>query len=175
MRPGEQRRLHRQPGRCPEADQAGVGEPDDPGHLGERQHRHAGCGGPAVASRYPPRPQQAPPAGVLWSRAGAHGRATRLPARAAGRAVTTHSPGLMPRTSAVTATGPLPGITAAVTSWVNVSPGRGLPVTPAHRPENHTAARNGPPLSPGSSQNTGVSTSCSMPSAHPDTPPATHG
>ncbi len=41
--------------------------------------------------------------------AGICGRVMRLPTRATGRAVTVHLPGLMPRTSAVSATGPLPG------------------------------------------------------------------
>ncbi len=79
----------------------------------------------------------------------------------------------MPRTSALTATGPLPGrIGPAVISRVKVSPGFGLPVTPARRPENQTVTRNGPPCSPGSSQNVGVRTSCSMPSAHAEIRPA---
>jgi len=74
----------------------------------------------------------------------------------------------MPRTSALTATGPLPGrIGPAVISRVKVSPGFGLPVTPARRPENQTVTRNGSPLSPGSSQKAGVRTCCSAFSAQP--------
>src|SRR6266566_2194755 len=77
-----------------------------------------------------PRPPGGPAPGP-----GACGRAVRLPAQVTGRAVTAHSPGLMPRTSALTATGPLPGrIGPAVISRVKVSPGFGLPVTPARRP-----------------------------------------
>src|SRR5947209_8672810 len=71
------------------------------------------------------------PPGGAPSRPGAYGRAVRLPARTTGRAVTAHPPGVMPRTSAETATGPLPGrIGPVVTSWRKVSPGFGLPVTP---------------------------------------------
>src|SRR5712691_2807774 len=102
----------------------------------------------------------------LVSRAGAYGRTVRPPGRATGRAVTIHSPGLMPRTSAVTATGPLPGMTpSAVISCVKVSPGLGFPVTPSRRPENQTVTRNGSPLSPGSSQKVGVRTFWSARSA----------
>jgi len=112
----------------------------------------------------------------LPSAPGLCGRATRLPGRATGRAATTHSPGLMPRTSAVTATGPLPGRSpSAITSWVKVSPGLGLPVTWTRRPENQIVARNGSPRSPGSSQKVGVRISWSMPSAHPETRPAVCG
>ena len=70
-----------------------------------------------------------------------------------GHAVTIHGPGLMPRTSAVTATGPLPGtIPSTVSSCQNVSPGWGFPVTSARRPEKQIVAVNGSPCWPGSSQ-----------------------
>jgi len=75
------------------------------------------------------------------------------PARATGRAVTVHWPGLMPRTSAVIATGPLPGtIPSTVSSCEKVSPGWGFPATSARRPEKRIVALNGSPSSPGSSQ-----------------------
>jgi hypothetical protein len=67
---------------------------------------------------------------------GGQGRTGLLPDIATGRAVTVHSPELTPRTSAVIATGPLPGtIPSTVSSCEKVSPDRGFPVTPARRPE----------------------------------------
>src|SRR5215467_11842102 len=80
-------------------------------------------------------------------------RGSPVTARLTGRAVTDQAPGLTPRTSAVTATGPLPGtMPLYVSSCVNVSPGPGLPVTSVRWPVNRTVAVNGSPSSPGSSQ-----------------------
>jgi hypothetical protein len=96
------------------------------------------------------------------------GQGTRTPSAACpaapwptGRAVTAHVPGLTPRTSAVTATGPLPGrISSKVSSREKVSPGRDGPVTFVRRPVNLTVAVVGSPCSPGSIQQVTVS-SCS--------------
>jgi len=97
----------------------------------------------------------------------------RLPARLTGRAVTSQSPSLMPRTSAVTATGPLPGTTpSTVTSLVKLSPGLGFPLTPARRPENQITTRYGSPPSSGSNQKAGVRTGSSTFSAQPVLPSA---
>ena len=55
------------------------------------------------------------------------------------RAVTSHSPGLMPRTRVVSEIGPLPGTTSSiVSSWTNRSPGESRPFTSMRRPENLT-------------------------------------
>ena len=75
------------------------------------------------------------------------------PTRATDRAVTVHWPGLTPRTSAVMATGPLPGmIPSTVSSCQKESRGWGFPVTSVRRPEKRIVALNGSPVSPGSSQ-----------------------
>jgi hypothetical protein len=59
----------------------------------------------------------------------------------------------MPRTSAVTATGPLPGmIPLTVSSTEKLSRGWGLPVTSDRRPVKRIVALNASPVSPGSSQ-----------------------
>src|SRR5215469_10047219 len=80
-------------------------------------------------------------------------RGCPVTARLTGRAVTDQAPGLTPRTSAVTATGPLPGtMPLYVSSRVNVSPWPVLPATSARWPVNRTVAVNGSPSPPGSSQ-----------------------
>jgi hypothetical protein len=84
---------------------------------------------------------------------GGYARTALLPARWTGRIITAQSPGLIPRTSAVMATGPLPGtIPSTVSSCANVSAGCGFPATPARRPENLIVALKGSPFWPGSSQ-----------------------
>ena len=81
--------------------------------------------------------------------------------RVAGRAVTVQAPGLTPRTSAVTATGPLPGtIPSTVSSREKESPAPLAPAASVRCPVNRIVAVNGSPASPGSSQYVTVS-SCS--------------
>ncbi len=98
----------------------GSTDPADGAHV--RQNRAAGRSGPAAGVAFPcsrgPRVGGADPSIC---------------------AVTTHSPGLMPRTRAVSEIGPLPGTTSSiVSSWTNRSPCCNRPFTSKRRPENLT-------------------------------------